>query len=83
MKYVLVVYSYSKKEYRRVIGEPTENHNKLCKAMIDWFPPNPINHICSLHSNRSLKLWSENEWRGKYVQREHERGLASIYGAFG
>lgn len=34
MKYVLVVYSYSKKEYRRVIGEPTENHNKLCKAMI-------------------------------------------------
>lgn len=34
MKYVLVVYSYSKKEYRRVIGEPTENNNKLCKAML-------------------------------------------------
>ena len=69
MKYVLVVYSYSKKEYRRVIGEQTENHNKLCKAMLgldmqlgddyfsiieevqnDWFPPNPINHICHLHS---------------------------------
>lgn len=33
MKYVLVVYSYSKEDYRRVIGEPTENYRKLCKSM--------------------------------------------------
>lgn len=32
-KYVLVVHSYSNKEYMRVIGEPTEEYKKLCKAM--------------------------------------------------
>ena len=32
-KFILVVYSYEDKDYKRVIGEPTENYNKLRKAM--------------------------------------------------
>lgn len=34
MIYILVVYSHSKEDYRRVIGEPTSNINKLTKAMM-------------------------------------------------
>lgn len=33
-KYVLVIYSYTDKSYKRQIGEPTENRTKLCKAML-------------------------------------------------
>ena len=31
--FVLVVYAYGDKSYRREIGTPTVNKNKLCKAM--------------------------------------------------
>lgn len=33
-KYILVVYNCENKDYRRVIGEPTSDKNKLCKAMM-------------------------------------------------
>jgi len=34
MKYILVVYSHSKKDYRRIIGEPTSNEKKITTAMM-------------------------------------------------
>ena len=33
-KFVLVVYAHGDKSYRREIGIPTVNKNKLCKAML-------------------------------------------------
>jgi hypothetical protein len=33
-KFVLVVYSYSNATYRREIGKPTSDKNKLAKAMM-------------------------------------------------